>query len=366
MPKKYIYTFINIFLLLLVFITSNSIFAVQAQVKNQETIYFFYGNGCPHCSKVEEYFQKNDIYTKYSIESKEIYFNKDNAILFNKLLDERAVPDTQRGVPTLIVKNKVIMGDTPIINYFESNDKNTTENERVINKEIPKAKEKTGLTLLAVIGASLVDAINPCAFAVLIILMMTILTTSNNKKALISGLAFSTSIFISYLLMGLGLYKALEVTSITNVFYNIIGWIAIILGLFNLKDWIWYDKGFLMEVPKSWRPKLKSLIRSVTNPFSAFLIGFLVSLILLPCTSGPYIVILAMLAEKTQQVKAVSYLIIYNLIFVSPMVLISYLVYKGLDPKKAEKLRQKHLQTLHLVAGIILLIMGILIITKII
>ena len=86
----------------------------------------------------------------------------------------------------------------------------------------------------------------------------------------------------------------------------------------------------------SWRPKLQGLIKSVTSPLGAFLIGFLVSLFLLPCTSGPYIVILGMLAERAQRVQAIMYLILYNAIFVSPMILISWLVYKGLDPKKVE------------------------------
>ena len=149
---------------------------------------------------------------------------------------------------------------------------------------------------------------------------------------------------------------------ISHLFFKIVGWLAIFLGLLNLKDYFWYGKGFLMEVPMSWRPRLKSLLKSVTSPAGAFGIGFLVSLILLPCTSGPYIVILGMLAKKALQAKAVLYLILYNLIFISPMVLISFAVYKGFDPAKAEEMRQKRLRTLHLIAGIIMLIMGAVII----
>jgi cytochrome c biogenesis protein CcdA len=283
-------------------------------------------------------------------------------------LDKLNIPEERRGVPTLVVNNQVIVGDTPIINYFEEENNSTTDNTGVAaaSEESQETKKTPDLTVLAVIGASLVDAINPCAFAVLIILMATILATGDNKKALKSGLSFSTSIFISYFLMGLGLYKAIGLTNITSAVYTVVGWLAIVLGLFNLKDWLWYGKGFLMEVPLGWRPTLKSTIKSATSPLSAFLIGFIVSLILLPCTSGPYIVILAMLAEKALQAKAVVYLTIYNLIFVSPMILITYLVYKGFNPEKAEGLRQKHLRTLHLVAGIILIGMGILILTGII
>jgi cytochrome c biogenesis protein CcdA len=189
--------------------------------------------------------------------------------------------------------------------------------------------------------------------------MTTVLASGKAKKALKSGLAFSTSIFISYFLMGIGLYKALSISGYTDLVFKIIGVLAIILGLFNLKDAVWYGKGFIMEVPLSWRPKLKELIKSITSPIVAFFIGFAVSLILLPCTSGPYIVILGLLAHSETMVKAIAYLLLYNVIFVSPMLAITILVYRGLKPEKLEKVRQKNLRLLHLIAGLILLALGV-------
>ena len=328
------------------------------------SIYLFYGTGCPHCAMVEEFFEKQDLFNKYQVKKLEIYFNKNNALLYNQLLTQRGIPIQEQGVPTIVIGNKVIMGDKPIIDNFvtEADKFLQQNNHQSINKEektIPN--QKLDLTLVAVIGASIVDAINPCAFAVLIILMTAILLAGSRKKALKAGLAFALSIFISYLLMGLGLYKALSISGISEVFYKTVGWLALILGFLNLKDYFWYGKGFLMEVPIAWRPKLQNLIKSITSPLGAFSIGFLVSLILLPCTSGPYIVILGMLAQKTLTLKAVLYLILYNLIFISPMIIITLAVYKGFNPNKAEKIRQKHLKTLHLIAGLIMIIMGIII-----
>ena len=109
-----------------------------------------------------------------------------------------------------------------------------------------------------------------------------------------------------------------------------------------------------------WRPKLKSLIGGVTSVPGAFLIGFVISLFLLPCTSGPYIVILGLLAKATTQSYAILLLVFYNLIFIMPMVLITLALFFGLtDTKKAEKFRQKKLKVLHLIAGIIILCLGV-------
>ena len=111
----------------------------------------------------------------------------------------------------------------------------------------------TDITIPIVIGAAFVDAINPCAFAVLIILMTTILADNyDRKKALLAGLAFALSIYISYFLMGIGLLTAIEIVGFTNKFYFFVAVLALVVGALNIKDYLWYGKGFLMEVPLSW------------------------------------------------------------------------------------------------------------------
>ena len=105
---------------------------------------------------------------------------------------------------------------------------------------------------------------------------------------------------------------------------------------------------------------MKALIRGVTSVPGAFLIGFVVSLFLLPCTSGPYIVILGLLSKTATRNVAFIYLLIYNFIFILPMLVITSLIYWGFTSvEQAEEWRQKRLQTLHLVAGIIILLLGI-------
>ncbi|MBI4709212.1 MAG: hypothetical protein HY764_03355 [Candidatus Portnoybacteria bacterium] len=218
------------------------------------------------------------------------------------------------------------------------------------------------LTPVAVICGAAVDAINPCEFAILILLMASMLIDeSNRKKALWAGLAFTTAIFLAYFLMGVGLFAVIRqyTLSFSGVFYKVIGILAIIIGLLNIKDYFWYGKGFLMEVPQSWRPKMKSMIKRVTNPVGAFAIGLLISLFLLPCTSGPYVVILGMLASKVSFIKAILYLIIYNLIFVLPMLVIVFAMYWGLAPERAENWRKQKIRLLHLIAGVILIGLGI-------
>ncbi len=229
----------------------------------------------------------------------------------------------------------------------------------------PNILQSLNLTPFAVACGAALDAINPCEFAILILLMASMLVgDQNRKRGLWTGLSFTAAVFIAYFLMGIGLFEFIRryTLSFAGIFYNIVGGLAIILGLLNIKDYFWYGGGgFLMEVPQSWRPKMKKLIAGITNPLGGFAIGFLVSLFLLPCTSGPYVVILGMLAAKTTFAKAILYLIMYNLIFVVPMAAIVLAMYFGLPPEKAETWRKEKVRLLHLIAGIILMALGIVI-----
>ncbi|MFH0852296.1 MAG: hypothetical protein V1845_01690 [bacterium] len=229
---------------------------------------------------------------------------------------------------------------------------------------------KTGLSSLnltpwAVACGAAVDAINPCEFAILILLMASMLIEQENRKrALLTGFSFIAAVFISYFLMGIGLLEFIRVytLSFSGTFYTTMGIVAIIFGLLNVKDYFWYGGGgFLMEVPQRWRPKMKELVRGIASPWGGFTVGLLISVFLLPCTSGPYVIILGMLAAKTTFFVAFLYLILYNLIFILPMAAIVLAMYWGLSPEKAENWRKNKLRLLHLIAGIILIALGVVI-----
>ncbi len=334
--------------------------SVQNVLAQDNKAILYYGNGCPHCAEVEDFIKNNNF--DFSIEQKEIYQNKINAEEFNQICAEAGISLMNRGVPFLYAENECFIGDKQIISYLSARQKPVKTEVSANNANDIKNNFSESLTMPILIGAALVDSINPCEFAVLLILIATILASGNKKRALLSGLAYSASIFISYFLMGLGLYSVISSFGTPVIFMKIIGGIAILIGLFNIKDYFWYGKVFLMEVPLSWRPKLKSLVKSMTGPLSAFLIGFLVSLFLLPCTSGPYIVILGMLGHGETFSKAIWLLALYNLIFVLPMIIISIGMYFGMNVEKAEETRNKNLKVLHLIAGTIMMIMGLFLI----
>ena len=369
--------------ILLSFIFLNTpVLADDNQVVKKQTsnLHVFYGKGCTHCGKALDFLDMmENKYPSLEVKKHEVYFDTQERELFGQMV--KSFGKSIEGVPTVFINNKVIVGFSNTIAEsmeqeiqqclaYDCNDPvgkikktiKTTKlaDDSLLTKNSETSSLKRTLTIPAVISAATVDAINPCAFAVLIILLTTILASKNKKRALLSGLAFSSSIFISYLLMGIGLYSAIQATGLSHTFYGVVAVLAILIGLFNLKDYLWYGKWFVMEVPMSWRPKLKSVIRGVTSVPGAFLIGFVISLFLLPCTSGPYIVILGLLAKSATKNYAFLLLILYNLIFVLPMIIITLAIYFGFTTtEQAEAWRTKRIKSLHLIAGIIILCLGV-------
>ncbi len=383
--KKKILLIPLILLILLIggfFLFQNIHGEVISQDGNDVSLVYFYGEGCPHCAGLDSFLKDmQENYPSLHVEPYEVYFNSENRELFGEL--SKAYGTEIKGVPTTFIDEKVIVGFSSSVGqsiqeeikrclnnsctypFNKLSQDNVSEVVEVVGNSSPseepgKTKLKKKLTIPAVISAAIVDAINPCAFAVLIILMTTILAASNKKRALFAGLAFSASIYIAYFLMGLGLFSAIQAAGLTRGFYIFVAILAILVGLFNLKDYLWYGKWFKMEVPMSWRPRMKLILKGVTSPIGAFFVGFLISLFLLPCTSGPYIVILGLLANITTRNYATMLLLLYNLIFITPMLLITLGIYFGFtDVEQAEEWRGRKLKILHLIAGIIILLLGV-------
>ena len=164
--------------------------------------------------------------------------------------------------------------------------------------------------------------------------------------------------------MGLGIYSAVQATGYLHVFYYIVIVIAILVGIFSIKDYFHYKPGFLaVEIPITWRPTLKRLIGSATSIPGAAIIGFFCSLFLLPCSSGPYLVILGLLAKTSTRMAAIPLLLIYNFIFVMPMIIITLLIYFGMTSvERVSEWREKYIKLIHLISGIIMICLALLLI----
>ena len=227
---------------------------------------------------------------------------------------------------------------------------------------------------ISIISLAMVDAINPCALAVMTIVLITILTQNpkNRRNVLLGGFAFTSAVFICYFLYGLIIIQFFKtLIPSTGVFANYafrgFGLFAIILGLLNLRDYLNYKPGgFGTEMPISLRPKMKRLVAKIASPRGAFIIGLFVTFFLLPCTIGPYIIASGKLSILNF-LQTVPWLLLYNIIFVIPMILITIIIYIGLTTVgRVSGWKERNIRYLHLVEAIILILLGIAMFTGLI
>jgi len=229
-----------------------------------------------------------------------------------------------------------------------------------------EGKKLRSFTLTKIISLATVDAINPCALAVLTLILLTILTYSPKKKkdVLLAGLLFSLAVFIMYLFYGLVIIKSFQLiqalTSIRLLLYKILGGAAIIIGILNIKDFIRYKPGgFLTEMPLWLRPKMQNFLFKITSPKGAFVIGALVTLFLLPCTIGPYIITGGILSSLVL-IKTIPWLLLYNIIFILPMITITIVCYVGFTTvENVSGWKDKNIRYLHLISGLIIFSLGL-------
>lgn len=213
------------------------------------------------------------------------------------------------------------------------------------------------LPLIVING--LIDSINPCAIGVLLFYISLIFTLKTQRKTLLYfGLFYILAIYITYLLIGLGILRAVHLFGIHNFFGWVAAFFVLLIGLWNLKEYFW---------PGLWIPILSPLlsmcrvfqIKKELTVFSAIALGFFVGLCEFPCSGAIYLATIALLAARETFFKGLGYLLIYNFVFVLPLIVI--LVFAGNEKvlNKVKNWQKKYGRTSNLILGLAMLGLGI-------
>lgn len=345
--------------LFILFFLSGFVSADANSSLHERKVYFFWGVGCSHCENVEKSGILEEIseIEGVSLHRLEVYGNQTNREKYNSLAKELEIESYNLGVPFLVVEcsegYSYLIGDTPIINHLkEIIDR--CEPMKVTNPQRTSSGDPlaNSLTLGSIIFAAFVDSINPCAFGVLIFLLATMLSMASAKRALKYGLLYIFIIFLVYFSVGLGIVKIMnEFSSVMNYFVLFAGILVFIGGLIEIKDFFWYGKGFSLKIPDRVKPALEGITQKGTLSAIIFL-GIIVALVELPCTGGIYLAILSMM--HINQMFGISYLLLYNFIFVLPLIAMVIGVYYGARMESITLWVEGNKKWMRLVAGIVM------------
>ena len=223
----------------------------------------------------------------------------------------------------------------------------------------------TWKVLSLVVISGFLDGINPCAFAVLLYFVTLLFATGfgtqewEKRRILELGSLYIVAIYITYLAIGLAIQHAITNLPFTPQISMIGALVVIAAGIIKLKDRFWPDRGVSLKLsPDQWET-VRRWMRKATFP-ATFTVGIMVTVFEFPCTGGIYIAILGILGTQTTFIRGLTYLLLYNLAFILPLIAILLLAFiKELGNFSIIKWKNQEKKQMNLIEGSIYITLGI-------
>lgn len=189
-----------------------------------------------------------------------------------------------------------------------------------------KQNDKKMLTLILLSG--MLDGINPCAFSVLLFFIVLLMGAKSADKENLSiykmGITYIISVYITYVIIGLFFYEVIRMFAISNYITFISLIVMIIIGILNIKEYIYPNSGSIIRMSEKNWIVIKKWMRKSSYP-ATLVSGIMVAIFEFPCTGGIYVGIITMLNNKLDFWKGVFYLIIYNIMFILPLLIVFFM-----------------------------------------
>ncbi len=229
---------------------------------------------------------------------------------------------------------------------------------------------------MAVVLAGLIDGINPCAFATIIFFASYLAISRRPRRDLILvGLAFALGVFVAYLTVGLGAMGLLAMVSSVRwlglLLYGVMAAACFVLAIVSVYDSIQARRGRLhdmkLNLPDHMRDRIKGRIRAASGAYvgAAFVSGLIVSLMELACTGQVYLPTISfMVGIPEMRAQAVLYLLVYNLMFIVPLIAVLLLTAYGTSAARFQDWFVKHAALAKAIMAVLFVLLGALLVAQ--
>ena len=345
----------------------------------QVEINFFYSAVCPHCAKEKEFLSElKQKYSQIEIKEYEVFYNSSNKEILNEFYGRYNVPKRDQGwVPATFTPTAYFIG-------FNEEVSKRIEGcvEQCINggekSETPKIKipifgeidiSKMSLPLLTIV-LGVLDGFNPCAMWVLVVLISMLLSLKSRKKiALVGGSFIFAEGLLYFLFMAawLNAFLAIGYVSITRILIGIFG---IVFGVWRIRDFITFKPGVCKVVDHSKSQerlldKMKNIMKPAAVPatiLGVIALAFGVNLVEFLCSAGfPTIYTRILTLQNVSWLQYYLYLVFYNFLYMLDDFIVFGFAFITLN---RFGFSDKYNRYSTLVAGFLILILGVLLIFK--
>ena len=349
---------------------------VPAPVPQPIHIAYFEEAGCQNCARTAYDLRVvQEQYPQIVIESFSIE-DGEGKLLSEWMGDKYNVPEEKRlTTPMVFIGEDVLIGTDAILNnllaavakYDPAGSPPTWNDFDPAQAEETLVERFQAWGLLAILGAGLIDGLNPCAFATLVFLISYLsFTGRRGRDILFVGVAFSLGVFLTYLLVGVGLFRAIQsldfFPSLGRWVYLLTALLCIILAIFTIRDFFRARQGkaseMTLKLPNSLRRRINKVIRENVQVQAfvamALVTGFVVSLIELACTGQVYYpTIVYMTSVPEFASRAFLFLVLYCLMFIIPLIIVFLLSYFGTSSEQLGLFVARHIATVKALTALV-------------
>ncbi len=343
---------------------------------------YFYQPGCRECDRVQ--LDLNYLQHRYPQLVVQVFDVEAEAALAEWLGQRAGVPEEKRlTAPAVFVGDEALVGEelhTRSLEVLLARHAETGAEPVCEGWEAAQGEATAGIVerfrsfgLLTVLAAGLVDGLNPCAFATIVFFISYLAFMGRRgREVLAVGTAFAMGIFLTYLGVGVGLLKFLASLPFLGTagrwVYGLTAALCLLLAASSLHDWWQARQGKHGEMRLKLSTRLRRWINRVIREGTrlrtfipvTFITGAAISVIELACTGQVYLpTIVFVLGVLGLQARAGLYLVLYNLMFVLPLVVVFLLAYFGTTSQQLGLFIHRRAAMVKLVtAGLFVLLAG--------
>jgi len=369
----------------------------KEQVESLPKLIVFHSSGCHNCIRIKKEVMPiidKEFKDRIAIEYRDIDDIENYKLMLS--LEEKYHAKVSDVSPIFFFEGHFLNGEGNVkdnlMSLLTTASMPVTDIRREALPKIDLVKRFSGFTPLALIAVGLIDGINPCAVTVIVFFMSFLSLQGYRKREIIViGLIFIGSVYLTYVLIGLGIFQALYSLRgfwlLTRIINITVGCISILFSIYALYDFIQYRKNkstddMLLSLPSSIKNQIHKVIgmqyrthdrikepgfkkHLVGLAVSALITGFLVSVLEAVCVAKIYLpTIIFVLKTTSFKLKALVYLLLYNLLFVVPLLVIFGFALAGTTSERFQKILKGHLGTIKILMGIMFLALGIFLILR--
>jgi cytochrome c biogenesis protein CcdA len=387
------------FLIGLIFIILSPIF-VQADSAELPKLIVFHSPTCHKCIQAKDELMpgiEREFKGEIQIEYRDIGDIENYKFLLG-IQEKHNIKDLSDTLPIFYINGRFLNGDRELkseLKDFIATALNLSVVGNHVLPEVDLVARFKNFKAPAIIGAGLIDGINPCAFTVIVFFISFLALQGYRKKELIIiGLAFIFAVFLTYILIGLGLFGFLYSLRgfwfLIRIFNFLLGMFSVALGIFCIYDIFKFKKtktteGMALQLPQAVKNQIHRVIglhyrinrnlepeengqgrRIFSLTLGTLLTGFLVSILEAICTGQVYLPTIAFVFKTSHlKLEALAYLVLYNTMFVVPLFAVFLLALLGITSQQFSQAFKRHILTVKMLMAVLFFVLGIFLIWRV-